>query len=91
TVKIQRLRIALFYDFNDGINSYGCFEDLAQDLLEHEIELIVVSPNIVFIETTKDNNFYLKHFSRGEKNLNNKLRERKVCFTLVSDCNAKTL
>ncbi|XP_065357066.1 X-ray repair cross-complementing protein 5 [Calliphora vicina] len=86
--KVQRLRMVLFYDFNDGINSYDCFEDVTKSLLEHNIDLIVVSPNIAYIDN-EANNFLPQAIFNSDKRSQQQVENEKYALRLVHECNAK--
>ncbi|XP_023307645.2 X-ray repair cross-complementing protein 5 [Lucilia cuprina] len=86
--KVQRLRLVLFYDFNDGINSYDCFEDVTKSLLEHNVDLIVVSPNIAYIDN-EANDFLPQAIINSGKRSQQQVENEKYALRLVPECNAK--
>ncbi|XP_075149917.1 X-ray repair cross-complementing protein 5 Ku80 [Haematobia irritans] len=88
STKIQRLRLVLFYDFNDGYNSYDSFQDIAESLLTNNVDLIVVSPNICFIDNPSNDNLPQAIFGPGKKS-SQCLENEKYALRLVSECNAK--
>ncbi|XP_013115123.2 X-ray repair cross-complementing protein 5 [Stomoxys calcitrans] len=86
--KIQRLRLVLFYDFNDGFNSYDSYKDITESLLTDNVDLIVISPNICFIDNPANDYLPQAIFSPGKKS-DQCLENEKHALRLVSQCNAK--
>ncbi|XP_073823715.1 X-ray repair cross-complementing protein 5 Ku80 [Musca autumnalis] len=85
--KLQRLRVVMFYDFNDGYNSYESFGEITESLLGNNVDLIVVSPDICYIDNPANDYLPQAIFASGKKS-GQRLENQKYALRLVSECNA---
>ncbi|KAL9924328.1 X-ray repair cross-complementing protein 5 Ku80 [Glossina fuscipes fuscipes] len=85
--KVKNSRIVLFYDFDYGHNTYDAYNEITQSLLQYEVNLIVVSDNIGYIDNA-DNNEPQAVFLTDRKSYE-QLENQKYALRLVSHSNAK--
>ncbi|XP_061402360.1 X-ray repair cross-complementing protein 5-like [Musca vetustissima] len=87
SAKFQRQRLVLFYDFNDGCNSYDSYSDITETLLSNNVDLIVVSPDICYIDNPDNDYLPQAIFASGKKSAQ-RIENEKYALRLVSECNA---
>ncbi|XP_034472899.1 uncharacterized protein LOC117780461 [Drosophila innubila] len=85
--KIARRRILLLFDFNFMTQQYDDYEELTNKLLQADIELIVGSDNVAYIDNA-ETNLPQAIFQSSRKANSFELENQKHALQLVSNCNA---
>ncbi|XP_039952392.1 X-ray repair cross-complementing protein 5 [Bactrocera tryoni] len=85
--KFQKSRILFFYDFNDVKNSYDMFDVIAQNVAQTEVELVVISENIQYIDNPISG--LPKAIFRDGKKSKNQLKNEDYALQLITNCSAK--
>ncbi|XP_017050645.2 uncharacterized protein LOC108094547 [Drosophila ficusphila] len=86
-LKPARRRILLLFDFNDFPQDYTEFNDITDALLKEEIELIVGTDNISYIDNA-ETNLPQAIFNFSRKCGPNELENQKHVLSLIPRCNA---
>ncbi|XP_030561812.1 uncharacterized protein LOC115763402 [Drosophila novamexicana] len=86
-LRCARQRILLLYDFNYMPQRYDDYDRISSDLLKEEIDLIVGSHNISYIDNAK-NNLPQAIFQVSRKANIYEQANQKYAMQLVSNCNA---
>ncbi|XP_017466834.1 PREDICTED: X-ray repair cross-complementing protein 5 [Rhagoletis zephyria] len=85
--KFQRSRILFFYDFNDAPNTYDMYDVIVQNIAQTEVELVVISQNIQYVDNPISGQPKVKFrdCDKGKQQLKNE----DYALQLITDCSAK--
>ncbi|XP_014098840.3 X-ray repair cross-complementing protein 5 isoform X1 [Bactrocera oleae] len=85
--KFQKSKILFFYDFNDVQNSYDLFDVIAQNVAQTEVELVVISENIQYVDNPISG--LPKAIFRDDKKSKQQLKNEDYALQLITNCSAK--
>uniref|UniRef100_A0A0A1WEW9 X-ray repair cross-complementing protein 5 n=1 Tax=Zeugodacus cucurbitae TaxID=28588 RepID=A0A0A1WEW9_ZEUCU len=85
--KFQKSRILFFYDFNDTRNSYDMFDVIVQNVAQTEVELVVISENIQYVDNPISG--VPKVIFRDGKKSKHQLKNEDYALQLITNCSAK--
>ncbi|XP_004530928.1 ATP-dependent DNA helicase 2 subunit KU80 [Ceratitis capitata] len=85
--KFQRSRILFFYDFNNVRNSYDMFDVIVQNVAKTEVELVVISQNIQYVDNPISD-LPKVVFREGNKG-KHQLKSEDFALQLITNCSAK--